>query len=820
MKAVILAGGQGTRLKPLTENFPKPMVEVLGKPIMEHIVRHLVAHGFTDLLATLHYRPRVIRDHFGDGGDFGVNMRYTLERRPLGTAGSVKLGANFLCETFLVIAGDALTDFDLGAFYRFHKERGAKVSLCLKRVADPGEFGVAVLDEDGHVRRFLEKPGVSEVCSDTVNTGIYLIEPEILDQVPAGEPYDFAGDLFPKLMAQGVPIHAHVAEGYWSDIGTLEQLKQSHWDFLDGKLRLPLGGNLIHERIWAGEGTRIAGDAHLEAPCWIGNNARIRPGAKIGPYTVVAPDVEIDARAAVQRSIVMSNSFVGEAADLRNCIVGGSSVLETRCEIADNAVIGAQCHLGQHVVVMPGVLVWPDKEVDCNTVLRENLVWESLLRPSIFGSRGVSGLANLHITPEFAAALGKAYGGWCGRGRRIAVARDPHPFSRIVKRAFISGLLAVGVNVDDLEELSLPETRFITGSGRQMDGGAHIRMSDDHASVAVIELFDADGLPLVRGVRRKIEAMFHRAEFPKVSVDSVGNLGYPGRVEERYVEHLAQQINRAALRPWLDRVLHFCRETNLARILIELLGGTRLLDLGEKCGEDIPPSAAMYERIAEIARLNHKIALIVERSGEQLTLVDEVGTIHRTQRTQELLAAAFIIGAPPDDPVFLPPDHPKFLFDLAESRVRRVVITHKEPAAQLSTVRKLAHIGEAWLHVEHFYLGYGAVAAALRLLEFLGREHLTLHDFERRIPLSYRRFLVLPCPWDHMGRVMRELGERPEARAGAVPEGIRLDLDGDWVHALPSADAPQLEITLEAAHAGRLAQLEQDVNRMIRGLLP
>lgn len=816
MKAVILAGGQGTRLKPLTENFPKPMVTVLGKPIMEHIVRHLRAHGFTELLATLHYRPRLIRDHFGDGADFGVNMRYTLERRPLGTAGSVKLGAEFLCETFLVIAGDALTDFDLGAFYRFHKERGARVSLCLKRVPDPGEFGVAALDEAGRVRRFLEKPGVSEVCSDTVNTGIYLIEPDVLDLVPTGTPYDFAGDLFPRLLAQGEDIHGYIAEGYWSDIGTLEQLKQSHWDFLDGRVRLPLAGDLIRDRVWAGAGARIAADAELAAPCWIGDNARIRAGARIGPYTVVCPDVEIDARAMVNRGIVMNNSFVGECADLRNCIVGTGCVLETRCEIADDAVIGAGCHLGRHVVAMPGVLVWPGKEVDSETVLRENLIWESLLRPSIFGSRGVSGLANLHITPEYAAALGKAFGSWTGRGSRVAVARDAHPFSRVVKRAFISGLLAVGVDVDDLEEASLPETRFITGFGRRLRGGVHIRMSDDHASVSVIELFDADGLPLVRGTRRKIEAIFHRAEFPKVPVDSVGNLHYPGRVEDRYVEHLERHLSRAALAPWIDRAVHFCRESNLARILTELLRSNRLPNLDERRGEGNRPPPAPYERIAAIARLNHKIALVIERSGEQLTLVDEVGAIHRAERTWELLVAAFVIGAPPDDPVFLPPDHPKFLSDLAGARTRRVVITHKEPAAQLAAVRKSVGTGDTWLHLEHFYLGYGAVAAALRLLEFLGRERLSLHDFERQIPLSYRQFLILPCPWDRMGRVMRELGERPEARPGSVPEGVRLDLDGDWVFVLPSADAPHLEISVEAANPARLAQLEQDVNCLVR----
>ncbi|HWP01045.1 MAG TPA: nucleotidyltransferase family protein [Methylococcus sp.] len=263
MKAVILAGGQGTRLRPITETIPKPMVTVMGKPIMEHLVSHLARHGFTDLLAILHYRPRIIRDRFGDGSDFGVNLRYTLERKPLGTAGSVRLGAEFLDETFLVIAGDALTDFDLAAFRAFHHDKGAPVSLCLKRVADPSEFGVVITDAEHRVQRFLEKPGPSEIFSDTVNTGIYLIEPEILRFIPPERPYDFAGDLFPQLLKQEVSICAYVADGHWSDIGTLEQLKQAHWDFLDGKVRLPMSGDRIRDQVWVGEGVRIASDATL-----------------------------------------------------------------------------------------------------------------------------------------------------------------------------------------------------------------------------------------------------------------------------------------------------------------------------------------------------------------------------------------------------------------------------------------------------------------------------------------------------------------------------------------------------------------------------
>ncbi|WP_367026202.1 sugar phosphate nucleotidyltransferase [Methylococcus sp. ANG] len=819
MKAVILAGGQGSRLRPLTENIPKPMVAILGRPIMEHIVLHLRRHGFTELLATLHYRPRLIRDHFGDGSEFDVNLTYTIERKPLGTAGSVKLGGGRLDETFLVIAGDALTDFDLAAFWRFHRERGSKVTLYLKRVPDPSEFGMVITDEDSRVLRFLEKPGLSEVFSDTVNTGIYLIEPDVLNEIPDGVPYDFASDLFPKLIERGVVLQAYVGDGYWCDIGTLDQLRQAHWDLLDGKVHLPLGGNRVQDQVWVGEGGRIAKDATLLAPCWIGDNVHIRTGAKIGAYTVIAADADIDVHASLSRTIVMNGAFVGESADLRNCIVGDGTILEAGCEVGDGAVVGQNCHLGRNVVVASGVLVWPEKSVDSNTTIRENLIWESLRRPSIFGSRGISGLANLHITPEYATVLGKAFGHWVQRGNRVVVARDGHPFSRLLKRALICGLLAVGVDVDDLEEISLPETRFITCFGRRVGGGVHIRISDEHPRVAVIELFDAEGLPLTRGVRRKIETVFYRAEFPRLSIESVGSLAYPGRVDDRYLDHLSAHIDREALKPWMGRVLHCCGEDNLSRILASILKSQGLPQFQAEYGESGLP-VVPYGRLAEIAKLNHQIVLVIEGSGEKLSLVDEVGNVLDARRTLELLAAAFTLGAPPSEPLFLLPDHPVFLKEMAESNGRRVIVTPKEVAAQIQAVVQGAKTREVWIHFVHFYLGYGAVAAALRLLEFLGRRQMALHDFERAVPLSHRGSLVVPCPWDHMGRVMRELAQMPEARSDSVPEGVRLEIGDDSIYVLPSADAPQLEITLEAATASGLAKLEQEeVNHRIRRLI-
>jgi len=816
MKAVILAGGQGSRLRPLTENLPKPMISVFGKPIMEHITGHLVAHGVQEIVTTLHYRPRVIRDHFGDGSDFGFTMHYTLEKEPLGTAGSVKLGTPYLDETFLVAGGDALVDFDFNQFLEFHRKKGAKVSLCLVRVRDPSEFGIVITDENGAVQRFLEKPGPSEVFSDTVNTGIYLIEPEVLDYIPEGEDYDFAGDLFPKLLQDGVPIFGYVAQGYWSDIGTLDQLRQAHWDFLDGKVKLPLDGNQISEGVWIGEGVDMAPDISITPPCWLGNGVQVHAGAKLGPYVMLGDNVEVDDHAMIGRSIVMRNCFVGESADLRNCIVAPRNIIEAECELGNECVIGAGGHLGQRVVVKPGVMIWPDKKVDIGATVTENLVWESLTRPSIFGSRGISGLGNLWVTPEFAVVVGKALGTWIKQGGRVVVSRDRHPFSRLIKRALVSGLLAVGVDVDDLEESSAPVTRFCAGYGRGIDGGVHLRVSEEHPEVAQIELFESHGLPLTRSSRRKVEATFYRADYPKVAMRHVGHLRYPGRVSERYLDSLIPCLDLPSIGR-IQRQTVCCIEGSVSiRILDEIFrrSGISYLRVGGGGDPDIN-----IESARKIVKLNHSLGFVMNAGSERLQLIDEDGEILDYERSEHLLIAAFILGAPERLPVFLSTGHPAFLYELAREQHREVVVTRVEAAARLAEIREQTKGTLEWFEFEHFYLGYDALSACCRLLEFLGKYGMLLRDLHRRVPRSFEHHFNVACPWEEMGRVMRTLSDREEADMEGVPEGVRLSMHSGSAFILPSADQPEVMVSLEATDASSLGTLTDEMKHMLLNII-
>lgn len=264
MKAVVMAGGEGTRLRPLTSLRPKPMVPIVNQPVMEHILGLVKHHGIDEVVATLAFMPQVIEDYFGDGEEWGMDIAYALEETPLGTAGSIKNAEALLKDdTFLVISGDALTDINLAEVIEFHKSREATVTIALKRVPDPLEFGVVITDDDGKIDRFLEKPSWGQVFSDTINTGIYVLEPEIFDYIPEGEPFDFSSQLFPLLMEKGYPLYGCVVDGYWCDVGSLETYMQVHKDILDGKAMIFIPGLEAHEKLWISEGAEIHPDAEV-----------------------------------------------------------------------------------------------------------------------------------------------------------------------------------------------------------------------------------------------------------------------------------------------------------------------------------------------------------------------------------------------------------------------------------------------------------------------------------------------------------------------------------------------------------------------------
>jgi NDP-sugar pyrophosphorylase family protein len=346
VQAVILAGGMGTRLRPLTLNRPKPVVPLLNVPFLHHQLALLAAHGVTDVILSVSHLPDRIRSVMGDGSGAGVRLRYVVEEEPLGTAGGVRNAADLVQGRVVVLNGDILTDMDLGAMLAAHEGRGAKASIYLTPVENPTAYGLVELEADGRVHRFLEKPGWDEVTTNTVNAGIYVLERELLEWIPKGQTYSMEREFFPMLLERQAPFVGHVSRAYWLDIGTAAKYHQAHQDLLDRQVQSHAAppGRRIQEG-WLGPDAELASTVRLRAPVVIGPGSRIGQGAVIGPSVVLGAGCRVEAGAHVEGSVLWEEVEVGAGARLTGCLIGRG------CRVGSHAELGAGTVLGDASVL-------------------------------------------------------------------------------------------------------------------------------------------------------------------------------------------------------------------------------------------------------------------------------------------------------------------------------------------------------------------------------------------------------------------------------------------------------------------------------------
>ncbi len=852
MKAVVMAGGEGSRLRPLTIGRPKPMVPIVDVPVIEHIFGLLRRHGITEVVVTLQYLARVIQDYFGDGSDFGMHIHYSVEDTPLGTAGSVKNAEHLLDEPFIVISGDALTDFDLHQIIQHHQRKGAMATLTLYRVSNPLEYGVVIIDNDTRVERFLEKPSWGEVFSDTVNTGIYLLDPSIFKYVPPGVPVDWSNDVFPQLLANNDPMFGHVASGYWCDVGNLAEYSRANSDMLHGLCNLDMPGQELLGRIWVASAAKegdaeIAPSARLYGPVFLGKGVEVRSNAVIHGPSVIGDYTIVEERATIDRSVIWQNCYIGEGSDLHGAIVGKQCSLKAGTVIFEGAVVGDNCSVGEGAIIRPNVKLWPNKEVEPGATVSASIIWGSQGRRSIFSRSGVSGLANIEMVPEFAARLGAAYASLFPKGTKITVNRDLSRAARMIKRGIISGLPSAGIDVLDIQEVPVPVARYETRNS-DAAGGIHVRVSPEDPRLIDVKLFDSHGLNIDKNTERKIETTFFREDFRRVSIDDIGRIDIlAGPVVDRYTEAFLKGSDAAAIQKARGRSVIDYGLGSTSAILPGILGrlGAETITVNAATTDSHPGrSQAQHEQdlrqLAAVSRaIGASFGATMDNDGKTIALVDDRGTIIPPMSA---LAAFAILTwrARPGSAVGVPLTAPHAFEQLAQDHGGHVIRLAANPQAQMragemfgpggggrgrrgtpNASAELIGDGEGSYILPDFHPGFDGMMAVVRLLSYLGQLDTRLSDVLTQVPPYFLALEEVPCPWERKGRVMRVLHERASRQSGGngqQVDGVKFEMGGEWAVVLPDPFRPVFHVHAESTSQEHAAALAEKYAEVVRSL--
>ncbi len=822
-----MAGGEGSRLRPLTSNQPKPMMPLVNLPMMEHIVRLLRGHGFDEIVVTLAFMPNAIRTYFGDGSEFGVKMIYATEEQPLGTAGSVRNAMDVLQEPFLVISGDVLTDIDLSKIVDFHTSSGALATIGLVRVEDPLEFGIVITREDGSIERFLEKPTWGQVFSDTINTGIFMLQPEVFDYIPAGRPVDFSSEVFPRLLEDAKPLYGAIAEGYWEDVGTLTAYVRAHKDVLDGKVRVDVPGFTLQEGIWLGEGAEIHPDARMEGPAVIGDNCRIEAGARLGQYTVLGSNVRVRAGADLERTVVHDNAYLGQGVRLRGTVVGRACDLRSNVRCEEGVVLGDECFVGDSAVLSTEVKVYPFKTVEAGAVVNSSIVWESRGARSLFGRDGVAGLANVDVNPELATRLAMAWGTALKKGSTVITSRDSSRSARMLKRSMMAGLNAVGINVLDLEVASVPVSRFITRSPLAV-GGATIRLVEGDPQSVVIRFFDGDGLDLSEDGQRKIERLFNREDFRRALPGEIGDIGFPPRALELYAVALETTVDVARIQTSRPKAVidygygstSFVMPNVLAKLGADVLAVNPFASTSGVLAYDEKASA---DQVAALVRASGAVmGAAFDADGEHLTLIDDEG--HVLTHTEALLAlielvADHLLG----DRIAVPVAATRHTETIAAKHGIHVQYTKMSTPALMDAASEpgvgfAASLDGGYI-LPGFLPAFDAAATFVKVLELLAANEVRLSEIVRNLPRVHMVHETVVTPWEQKGTVMRSLVEMTKDRQNELVDGVRVQHEDGWALALPDPEEPVTHVWAESTSDADARRLAQEYARRIRQML-
>jgi mannose-1-phosphate guanylyltransferase/phosphomannomutase len=808
-KAVIMAGGFGTRLRPLTMTIPKPMVPIVNVPMMEHVVNLLKKYQIRDIVTLLYFQPEVITEYFKDGSEFDINMKYVLATADYGTAGAVKNAYEHLDERFIVISGDVLTDFDLREAIDFHLAKNSLATILLTRVKIPLQYGIVITDKEGKILRFLEKPSWGEVFSDTINTGIYILEPEVLEMVPYQAEFDFSKDLFPLMLRNKMPLYGFVANGYWKDIGNLEEYQNAQMDALKGLVKVAVKGTK-KDNVFLGDNCKIAPTAKFNGNVIVGNNTIIDEFAELTDC-IIGSNVRIGKGVRMKRVILWDNVKVGSFSELTDDVICYDCTIGESVTIGENVFISVGCSIGNKVTVSPNIKLWPLKHIEDGATLTRSLVQEEKWQRELFTGARISGLSNLEIHPEFGAKLGMAIGMTFGKNSNIIASRDPDKVSRIIKRSITAGLASVGVNVNDLQTTSIPQTRQELRTGKY-SGGLHVRRSPRNPDKTDIIIFSNDGRDIGMSKAKTIERYFFGEDIKRVHYGEVGQLYYPERTNEIYINRYLDSLDVEAIRKRKFKILmdysYGLASTIFPIILGKLNADTLSLHDYVDAMKHKPMTEGVVIESPEACKimksLGYELGFIIEPGAEKILVIDSRGVLYPPPRLLTLITKLFLETNKTRGKykIAITISASNEIEKIAEEYGIEVVRIKNSHSAMMESTRDedVKFVGGVWgnyIFTDFLFASDGMYSIG-KILEMLAKTGYTLQQLDETLPRRFQHSISVECPWELKGRVIRRALELSEGYDRLLVEGVKLFKDGNSVLLYPDLEKPEFHIIGES----------------------
>ncbi len=812
MKAVVMAGGFGTRIQPLTHSLPKPMLPIVNRPMMEHIIVKLRDElGIKEFVILLYFKPDTIRDYFKDGSDWGIKIDYVLPDDDYGTAGAVKCAEEYLKDdNFLIVSGDLVTDFDFRKIVSFHETKSAKLTIALTPVEDPLQFGVVITDEEGRIEKFLEKPGWGEVFSDTINTGIYIIEPEILEYIPAETNFDFAKDLFPLLMDEQITLYGPKIKGYWRDVGNPHSYRDVYGDILSGKVNFDFSGYKIEpgkDQLFAPqdrnyEGVTIKGTVILGDNVTIGRNVRLHD-------VVIGDNVRIEDNVSMHNTVLWNDIEIGKESNLCQAVICDHNRLGEHTEIKTGAIIAENCDILDNVTIEKDVIVWPDKVIEEGAIVSNNVIWGSKYKSSIFEDGMVRGRTNIELSCEMCTKLAEAFGSMLPVGSTVYVSRDYHRSSRMLKRAFLGGLLSSGINVVDITYMPAAAMRYHLAHHEGISGGVHFRQSISDKTHTEVLFFTSEGLRIDTNMAKSIERLFFRESFRRVDPDDIGEITEAEFLEKEYKEEILRHLDLDAIRVYEHKLIVDMMNGSVAKIYPDLLNELQtehiMLNVNpdEKKLSTLPTlEKKSRENLSKILQsLGYDLGFIVYPNGQKMLMATDRGEI--LPEHIALLTVLNLINRTTETKrkIFLPAWAP----DLYDAKFDKLEIErgkYRNFTAEKLREYYLVASTEGNFAFTEFALNRDAIFASLKILEILSKYQLRLSDVTDEVKDLFYLEQQVACPSALKGKMMRKFLEDAKGKRASMEDGVKIWLgENDWILMIPDQYDDNLNLYIQAENA-------------------